>query len=394
MFSDRVPSDLRANRLAEALADRKQKNQPIIDLTASNPTRAGLSYPADLLAPLGDPRGLVYAPEPLGLAEARHAVVADFARRGLTTTADRIALTASTSEAYSLLFKLLCAPGDEVLIPRPSYPLFDHLTRLEAVTPVSYDLEYHTKWSIDVGSVERAFSAKTRGVLLVSPNNPTGQFVDVEEIDAIAALCRTHDAAIISDEVFADYAFSSAHAAVSGLLLERTDVVGFTLGGLSKSIALPQVKLAWIAINGQDEAVTRVRARLELACDTYLSVSTPIQLAAARLLERGAPIRREIQERVRVNYGTLHTRAGAVRSCEILEADGGWYGVLRVPSIMSEEDLVLSLLTEDGVLVHPGYFFDFPREAFLVVSLLPPADRFADGVSRILSRFDRVGNHS
>ena len=195
MFSDRVPSELKQNRLAEALADVRRRNQPILDLTASNPTRAGFSYPNDLLAPLSDPRGLVYAPEPLGIFEARQAVVADFERRGLTTAADRMALTASTSEAYSLLFKLLCAPGDEVLIPHPSYPLFDHLTRLDAVMPVPYELEYHATWSIDVGSIERAFSARTRAVLLVSPNNPTGQFVGPAELEAIAALCREHDAA-------------------------------------------------------------------------------------------------------------------------------------------------------------------------------------------------------
>jgi aspartate/methionine/tyrosine aminotransferase len=393
MFSDRVPSDLRQNRLAEALAEVKRRHQPILDLTASNPTRAGFSYPDDLLSPLSDPRGLVYAPEPLGIFEARRAVVADFERRGLTTAIDRIALTASTSEAYSLLFKLLCAPGDEVLVPRPSYPLFDHLTRLDAVMPVPYALEYHTTWSIDVGSIERSFTGRTRAVLLVSPNNPTGQFVDPAELEAIATLCREHDAAIISDEVFGDYELS-ASVAPSGMLLGRTDVLGFTLGGLSKSIALPQAKLAWIAISGGNEVVVRARTRLELACDTYLSVSTPVQLAAAELLHRGAAIREQIQGRIRRNYQMLQSRAAEVRSCELLRADGGWYGVLRVPSIMSEEDLVLSLLTEGSVLVHPGYFFDFPRESFLVVSLLPPPEQFAEGLSRILSRFDRVGARS
>ena len=392
MFSDRVPSDLRQNRLAEALAARQQRGEPIVDLTASNPTRAGLIYPTDLLAPLADPRGLVYAPEPLGLAEARQAVSADFARRGLTVAADRIALTASTSEAYSLLFKLLCGPGDEVLIPRPSYPLFDHLTRLDAVTAVSYDLEYHTRWSVDVASVERAISERTRAILLVSPNNPTGQFVNITELDAMVRLARPRDLAIISDEVFADYELESADRTLSGQLLRRNDVVGFTLGGLSKSIALPQAKLAWIAISGPDDVVPGVGARLELACDTYLSVSTPIQLAAAELLRRGAAVRHQVQDRVRDNYRTLHARAGDVRSCDVLRADGGWYAVLRVPSIMAEEDLVLTLLTDDGVLVHPGYFFDFPHEAFLVLSLLPPPDRFAEGVSRILRRFDSMSD--
>src|SRR5689334_1169202 len=209
MFSDRIPSDLKHNRLAETLADLKRANQPILDLTASNPTRAGISYARDLLTPLADPRGLVYAPEPLGLREARQAVAADFARRRLPVADEQIALTASTSEAYSLLFKLLCAPGDEILIPRPSYPLFDHLSRLDAVSAVPYELEYHAKWSVDVASLERGFTARTRAVLLVSPNNPTGQFIDPSEMAAIAELCREHDAAVISDEVFADYALAS-----------------------------------------------------------------------------------------------------------------------------------------------------------------------------------------
>jgi len=391
MFSDRIPSDLRHNRLAETLADLKRANQPILDLTASNPTRAGISYARDLLTPLADPRGLVYAPEPLGLREARQAVAADFARRGLPVTEEQIALTASTSEAYSLLFKLLCAPGDEILIPRPSYPLFDHLSRLDAVSAVPYELEYHAKWSVDVASLERGFTARTRAVLLVSPNNPTGQFIDPSEMAAIAELCREHDAAVISDEVFADYALASP-GAPSGRLLGDVGVVGFTLGGLSKSIGLPQVKLAWIVLSGPADSVADARARLELASDTYLSVSTPIQLAAAELLERGAGVRQQIQTRVRDNYRTLHARAGEVPSCELLHAEGGWYGVLRVPSIVAEEDLVVTLLAEDRVLVHPGYFFDFPHESFLIVSLLPPAEQFLDGVSRILSRFDHVSD--
>jgi alanine-synthesizing transaminase len=391
MFSTRIPSDLRQNRLAETLADLKRTNQPFIDLTASNPTRAGISYARDLLTPLADPRGLVYAPEPLGVREARQAVATDFERRRLKVTEEHIALTASTSEAYSLLFKLLCAPGDEILIPRPSYPLFDHLSRLDAVSAVPYDLEYHAKWSVDVSSLERGFTAKTRAVLLVSPNNPTGQFIDRSEMTAIAALCREHDAAVISDEVFADYELGSP-GAPSGLLLEGIDVVGFTLGGLSKAIGLPQAKLAWIVLSGPADSVADARARLELACDTYLSVSTPIQLAAAELLERGAAVRHQIQTRVRDNYRTLHARAGEVPSCELLHAEGGWYGVLRVPSIVSEEDLVVTLLAQDHVLVHPGYFFDFPHESFLVVSLLPPAEQFSDGVSRILSRFDHVSD--
>jgi alanine-synthesizing transaminase len=387
MFSARVPPDLAPNRLSVALARLKTENRPVIDLTTSNPTAVGLLYPTDLLIPLAHPRGLVYAPEPFGLLEARQAIAGDFARRDRLVPADRIALTASTSEAYSLLFKLLCEPGDEVLVPRPSYPLFEHLTRLDSVVAVPYDLEYHEGWSIDMATVSSALSARTRAVLLVSPNNPTGQFVSEVELDAIVALCQRHDAAVISDEVFADYAFTAGPPA-SGLLTQRTDVLGFTLGGLSKSIGLPQAKLGWIATSGSDGRVREAAARLELVCDTYLSVSTPLQAAAAELLDRGAVVRSQIQRRVTSNYEMLNVRAAGVRSCELRRADGGWYGVLRVPSIMSEDDLVLTLLNEDGVLVHPGYFFDFSAESFLIVSLLPPEAAFAEGISRVLHRFE------
>lgn len=389
MFSPRVPLDLAPNRLATTLARLEAAKHSIIDLTASNPTRAGFSYPTDLLAPLAHPRGLVYAPEPLGLLEARRAVAADFARRGLTVPPDQLALAASTSDAYSLIFKLLCAPGDEVLVPRPSYPLFEHLTRLDSVTAVPYHLEYHASWCIDISSVERAFSEKTRALLLVSPNNPTGQFVTHDELDALASLCREREVAIISDEVFADYALTPGGATRSGLLTRRDDVLGFTLGGLSKSIGLPQAKLAWIAMSGAEDRVRDARTCLELVCDTYLSVSTPLQAAAGELLERGSIIRDQIQRRIRINCAALNARAAAVPSCEVLRSDGGWYGVLRVPSLMPEDDLVLSLLADDGVLTHPGYFFDFATESFLIVSLLAPEDQFAEGVARVLRRFER-----
>jgi aspartate/methionine/tyrosine aminotransferase len=393
-FSARVPADLAANRLSTALAQLEREQRPVIDLTASNPTRADFSYPPDLLAPLGDARGLVYAPWPLGLPEARRAVAADFRRRGLVVAADHLALTASTSEAYSLLFKVLCDPGDEVLVPRPSYPLFEHLTRLDAVTAVPYDLEHHAQWSIDMSSVERAFGAKTRAVLLVNPNNPTGQFVSRSELDSIVTLCRQHDAAIISDEVFADYELTPGASANAGLLTRRADVLGFTLGGLSKSIGLPQAKLGWIAISGDDDRVREARARLELACDTYLSVSTPLQAALPELLDRGSMIRDQIQQRVSSNYRALTVQAAAVPACEVLHAEGGWYAVVHVPSLMSEDDLVLTLLVEDGVLTHPGYFFDFRCESFLILSLLPPVPAFVEGISRVLRRFDRRDNRS
>jgi aspartate/methionine/tyrosine aminotransferase len=386
VFSTRIAADLAPNRLAQALERARSEGRPIIDLTESNPTRAGFNYPPDLLAPLAHPRGLTYAPQPFGLLDARRAVAADYARRGVSIAPDCIVLTASTSEAYSLLFKLLCDPGDEVLVPRPSYPLFEHLTRLDAVAAKPYDLEYHGAWSIDIESVERAFTPRTRGLLVVNPNNPTGSFVKPAELDRMAQLCAAHQAAIIADEVFADYELAPGAARGSAQVLTRRDVLAFSLGGLSKSIGLPQAKLGWIGVGGSDAVVGSALDRLELACDTYLSVSTPVQAAATELLDRGAFVRRQIQPRVAANYRHLIERSAATPACRVLGAEGGWYAVVQVPSLRPEEELVLDLLTADRVLAHPGYFFDFPRESYLVVSLLVPEPLFAEGVSRVLAR--------
>jgi aspartate/methionine/tyrosine aminotransferase len=378
-----VPADLAPNRLAAALAYARRDERRLIDLSASNPTRAGFSYDPHLLAPLADARGLVYAPEPFGLREAREAVAAESGRHGIAIDADAVAITASTSEAYSLIFKVLCDPGDEVLVPRPSYPLFDHLTRLDGVVPVGYDLEYHGRWSVDAASIARALSPRTRAVLVVSPNNPTGNFVSGDEMDEIESLCAGAGIAVIADEVFADYNIDAAAAARAGRLPGRS-CLGFSLGGLSKSVGLPQVKLGWIVLSGPLPLVDAARGRLELACDTYLSVSTPVQAAARELLAAGAPVREAIQARVRANFKSLDSLAAAAPSCTVLRTEGGWYAVMQVPSLMPEEDLVLQLLATEGVLVHPGYFFDFPRESYLVLSLLTPEPDFAEGVRRIL----------
>lgn len=390
MFSSRIHGDLGPNRLAEAVERARRDGRPVIDLTESNPTRAGFDYPPDLLAGLGHSRALAYAPQPLGALEARRAVAADYERRHLRIPAERIVLTASTSEAYSLLFKVLCDPGDEVLVPRPSYPLFEHLTRLDGVAPAPYDLEYHGSWSIDFASVERALSARTRAILVVSPNNPTGSFVKPHELDRLAALCAPAGLAIIADEVFADYELVPGAGAEAGRLLDRGDVLAFSFGGLSKSIGLPQVKLGWMAVAGPDITVGAVLARLELACDTYLSVSTPVQEAAADLLQRGAAVRSQIQARVAANYQQLVAHAAGVPACRVLRAEGGWYGVLQVPSLGSEEELVLDLLETDGVLTHPGYFFDFARESYLIVSLLVRESELVEGLFRVLRHLDRA----
>ena len=384
MFSSRLPNTVATNRLTEAVRARRE---PFIDLTESNPTRAGFDYPADLLAPLADPRGLRYAPSPLGAIDARRAISADYARQGVGVPAERITLTASTSDGYSLLFKLLADAGDDVLVPRPSYPLFDHLTRLDLVVPRHYDLDPHGGWAINFDSLERAITPRTRAVLVVSPNNPTGSFISAAELDRLGAICAARGIAIIADEVFADYELEPGAGSRAGRVAARGDVLSFALGGLSKSAGLPQVKLGWIAAGGPAPLVTAALERLELVCDTYLAVSTPAQLAAPALLERGAAVRSQISTRIRANYRTLQRASGAVPSCRVLRSDGGWYAVLQVPSLESEEDLVLRLLGK-GVLAHPGYFFDFPRESFLIVSLLPTEAAFADGISRILRHFD------
>ena len=388
VFSSRIPTELAPNRLTAALLAIRAAGRGVIDLTESNPTRAGFDYPDDLLTPLASARALRYDPQPLGAMDARRAVAADYHRQGLDVAAERIVLTASTSDAYSLLFKLLADAGDEVLVPRPSYPLFDHLTRLDLVATRPYALDYHGVWSIDIDSIERACTPRTRGLLVVSPNNPTGSFLTPAELDRLAALCTSRQIAIIVDEVFADYELYPGARSAAGRPVMRDDVLSFSLGGLSKSIGLPQVKLGWIAVGGPDALVARALARLEMMCDTYLAVSTPVQQAAAALLVRGAAIRGQIADRVVANYRCLQSATAAVPSCRVLRADGGWYAVLQVPSLETEEELALRVLTNDGVLTHPGYFFDFPRESFLVMSLLPDPVAFADGVARVLRHFE------
>jgi aspartate/methionine/tyrosine aminotransferase len=383
-FSARLPTERSSNRLTRAVQQARAEARPILDLTESNPTRAGFEYPSDLLAPLADARGLVYQPCPLGLLDARQAIARDYARRGMSVAADRIVLTASTSEAYSVLFKLLADAGDEVLVPRPSYPLFDHLTRLDLVTAKPYDLEYHGSWSIDINSVERAMTSRTRALLLVSPNNPTGSFVNARELDQLADLCAGGGVAIIADEVFADYELRIGAAAGAGRVVDCRRVLAFSLGGLSKSVGLPQVKLAWIAAGGPDAVVAEALERLEIVCDTYLSVSTAVQLATSHLLDRAHTIRSQIHRRIAANHHQLADCAATMPACRVLPAEGGWYGVLQVPSFTSEEELVVDLVTKAGVLAHPGFFFDFPSESYLIVSLLTPHAVFAEGLDRIL----------
>ena len=337
-----------------------------------------------MLSPLADLRAVEYDPQPLGLWSARAAVAADFRRRGIVISADRVALTSSTSEAYALLFKLLCNAGDQVLVPHPSYPLFEHLTRLECVEAVPYALEYHGAWRIDIESVRRDITDRTRAILIVSPNNPTGSILHRDDLAQLAEIAVARHLPLIGDEVFADYKLDPAESATH--VLAGGDVLAFSLGGLSKSAGLPQLKLGWIGFGGPSDQVDAMLAAYEIVADTYLSVSTPVQAAAADLIESGAAIRAQIMARLKRNLESLRAQAAAFPAIDVLRVEGGWSAVIQVPALQPEERLVLDLLDQDDVLVHPGYFFDFPREAFVVVSLLVEPAAFDTAIARVLAR--------
>jgi aspartate/methionine/tyrosine aminotransferase len=380
-FSSRLPAHGEVNVITRELHRLHAAGATIVDLTESNPTTVRLPYPPTLLEPLADAHALVYEPQPLGLRSAREAVAVEFARRGAVVDPAHLVLSASTSEAYSWLFKLLCDPGDTVLIPQPSYPLFEFLTRLEGVRTAPYQLVYHGRWEVDLHSLSSA-PANTRAVLAVSPNNPTGSFLSERDIKTLTTLCRERGWALIVDEVFADYVVEAHHPRTD--LAATADVLTFTLGGASKSIGLPQVKLGWALVGGPPAARDAALAALELIADTFLSVSTPVQLAAPRLLAEGVAIRQAILARVRANLDLARRVAPLHAACDLLPVEGGWSLLVRVPAARPEEEMVLDLLERERVLVHPGYFFDLPHEAFIVVSLLLPPDIFADAFPRVL----------
>jgi alanine-synthesizing transaminase len=373
VFSSRLDWNLQTNRLS-ALRKTKQR---VLDLTESNPTRAGLEYPREeILAALADARALRYDPEPRGLLSAREAVASYYGN----VPASRILLTASTSEAYAYLFKLLCDPGDEILSPRPSYPLFEFLAGLESVRVVQYPLRYDGVWHIDFDSLERAITPRTRAIVVVNPNNPTGSFLKREEWSRLQKL----GIPILSDEVFSDYAFAPDDSRIR-TLTETAEALTFSMSGLSKIAALPQMKLGWIVASGPGHEAAL--ERLELIADTYLSVATPVQLALPRLLDASAAVRKQIVERTSANLSQLN-RLTSASAAQPLRVEGGWYAVLQVPRTRSEEEWAISLLDRCNVLVQPGFYFDFESEAFLVVSLLTPTDVFEEGIHRILAEID------
>jgi len=381
MFSTRLHWDLRPNRLSQLIEAKRRAGARILDLTESNPTRAGLSYPPEIAGALADPRMLVYEPASAGMNEARMAVAAYYGLRGHPVDADRILLTASTSEAYAYLFKLLSNPNDRVLVPRPSYPLFEFLANLESVAVDQYPLTYHGGWAIDLEALAAAVAERTRAVVLVNPNNPTGSYVKRPELEALVRLCAEHGMALICDEVFSDYAFGPDAARVS-TLVEVEDCLAFSMSGLSKIAGLPQMKLGWIVTSGLETLRKEAMDKLEWIADTYLSVSTPVQCAAGKLLRAGEAVERQIRDRTCANLAVARdVLAGSAGS--ILAVEGGWYITVQVPRIRSEEEWTLELLGDRDVLVAPGFFFDFESEAFLVVSLLTAPEVFQEGIARL-----------
>jgi len=387
MFSRRTDWKLTPNHFTEAQREIAVAGREVLDLTISNPTRAGLRYDEEfILKSLVNPRALDYDPQSKGLHSAREAV-ATYYRDQHTSDIDSesLILTTSTSEGYSYVFRLLCNPGDEVLVPKPSYPLFEFLADLQDVKLVPYPLIYDHGWQLDFPSIHRAATDQTRAVVVVHPNNPTGSYISESERSALNEFCGERNLSLIVDEVFLDYAHDGVPRST---FAANQDALTFTLSGLSKISGLPQMKMAWVATSGpKDKAKEKVNAalaRLEVIADTYLSMSTPIQLATPVLLEQRKRLQPQLLNRVRTNLKELDRQLESQKNCERLDVEGGWYAVLRVPVTRSDEDLAIDILRKLSVLVHPGHFYDFPSDGYLVVSLITPTEHFGQGIGRVL----------
>jgi aspartate/methionine/tyrosine aminotransferase len=371
------------NRISEALASRRATGKPLLDLTVSNPTECGFEYDgAAILDALRNPAALTYEPNPRGLETARRAVAAYYADREASVSIEDVFLTTSTSEAYSYVFRTLCDPGDELLIPSPSYPLFDFLADIQDVNLVRYPLLYDHGWQIDFHTLEQAITPRTRGVIVVHPNNPTGHFAKSAEMARLNSICSAREMAIIADEVFLDFAFDGERPES---FATNREALTFTLSGLSKISGLPQMKAAWLIACGPKQMKREALARLEVIADAYLSLNAPVQLALPRFLEQRHGFQRQVMARVRKNLAELDRQLEAQKACSRLKVEGGWCAAVRVPATMSDEEFAIELLNAHGVCVHPGHFYDFPSEGTLIVSLLTPEQTFGEGTRLLLS---------
>jgi aspartate/methionine/tyrosine aminotransferase len=387
MFANRTNWDRTPNRLSEALAAHRAAGKPLLDLTVSNPTECGFDYDSTvILQALNNPETLEYEPNPKGLESARRAVADYYADRGDEVSIDDLILTTSTSEAYSYAFRTLCNPGEEILIPSPSYPLFDFLAEIQDVKLVRYPLLYDHGWLLDFHALEQAITSRTRAVIVVHPNNPTGHFTKPAEMAKLHAICSARRMAIIADEVFLDFALDGMRAPS---FVADASALTFTLSGLSKIAGLPQMKAAWLAVSGPRDLKREALARLEVIADTYLSVNAPVQLAMPAFFERRHGFHTQLLSRVRENLAELDRHMAGQKACSRLPVEGGWYAVLRVPAIRSDEELALELLASQNVYVHPGHFYDFPSDGFLVVSLITMTSEFSQGMASTLSLLKR-----
>jgi aspartate/methionine/tyrosine aminotransferase len=386
VFADRTNWNLKANPLSEALAQHRAAGKPLLDLTASNPTECGFTYDSRaILQALANPASLTYDPDPRGLLSARRAVAAYYAARSAEVSADSIILTTSTSEAYSFVLRTLCNPGDEILIPEPSYPLFAFLADIQDVKLVPYPLDYDYGWQINFHALQRAITPRTRGVVAVHPNNPTGHFTKPDELEKLNEICSSRNLAIIADEVFLDFTLQESQSPFTFAQNDR--VLAFTMSGLSKISGLPQMKAAWLVINGPEQLKSQALARLEIIADTYLSMNAPVQHAIPALLEQRRSFQAQLLTRAQKNLAESDRQLATQRSCARLVVEGGWYAVLRVPATRSDEDLAIELLSRKNIYVHPGHFYDFSSERFLIVSLITREEEFAEGLKLLLSAF-------
>jgi alanine-synthesizing transaminase len=378
-YSKRLSWPLSSNSFSRLVEARRSGGFPLLDLTISNPTLALSDYPhveiAEAYSSVADFR---YHPDPFGDRAAREIVSFYYGRRGIRVDANRVALTASTSEAYSLLFKLLCDPGDQVLVPVPSYPLFDYLARLESVRAVPYSLRYDGSWFMDLEDLRCKISHATRAIVVVNPNNPTGSFLKSSEAQALIAIANENNLPVIADEVFADYSLTNSPDRVESFAAFDS-VLSFSMNGLSKIAGMPQMKLGWIVLNGRPDQIGAARARLEFVLDTYLSVNTPVQQALSALFEIGEGIQIQLKERTVSNWETARqVLKGSPAHC--LHTEGGWSAVVQLPKNLSEDAWIGKLLENQNVIVQPGYFFDMPGEAYVIVSLITPPDDFREGM--------------
>ena len=392
MFSKRTNWPREENAYTRALHGHRASGKAILDLTVSNPTVCGFQYDeTGILAALTAPAALRYDPEPKGLLQARAAVAQYYLQKKSDAHLDveRLILTTGTSEAYSFLFRLLCEPGDEVVIAQPSYPLFEFLATIHDVKLRPFRLVYDGGWQIDFAALTKAISSRTRAIILVHPNNPTGHFVSEGEAEQLQQLCLEREIALVVDEVFFDYRIPVADSRQKhGSFVFDAQALTFVVSGLSKIAALPQMKIGWIAAAGPDALVGEAIARLEIIADTYLSLNVPVQHALPTLLAQRGVMQPQIMRRIEENVRKLDEQLKPQNLVSRLEFEGGWCAVLRVPAVQSDEELAIRLLEDYSVLAHPGHFYDFPDDGYLVVSLLTPAEEFAEGIRRIVQCID------